>query len=43
MHNQVLFEYHSLETMGFGLNQLVFLGTTVKEIARENNYLQKKL
>ncbi|MFZ0512840.1 MAG: hypothetical protein WAM14_14630 [Candidatus Nitrosopolaris sp.] len=37
MHNQVLSKYHDLETMGFGLNQLMFLWDTVKETARENN------
>jgi hypothetical protein len=37
MHNQVLSKYNDLETMGFGLNQLMFLWNTVKEIARENN------
>ena len=37
MHNQVLSKYHDLEIMGFGLNQLQFLWTTVNEIARENN------
>jgi prefoldin subunit 5 len=37
IHNQVLSKYHDLEVMGFGLNQLQFLWTTVREIARENN------
>jgi hypothetical protein len=37
VHNQVLSKYHDLETMGFGLNRLQFLWTTVREIARENN------
>ncbi|MGB8937541.1 MAG: hypothetical protein WCC17_20820 [Candidatus Nitrosopolaris sp.] len=36
-HNQVLSKYHDLEIMGFGLNQLQFLCTTVNAIARENN------
>jgi cell division protein FtsB len=37
VHNQVLSKYHDLEIMGFGLNRLQFLWTTVREIARENN------
>jgi peptidoglycan hydrolase CwlO-like protein len=37
MHNQVLSNYQKLEIMGFGLNQLQYLWTTVNEIARENN------
>jgi hypothetical protein len=37
MHNQVLSKYHDLEIMGFGLNRLQFLWTTIMEIARENN------
>jgi hypothetical protein len=37
VHNQLLSKYHDLETMGFGLNKLIFLWTTVREIARENN------
>ena len=37
MHNQVLSKYQYLEFMGFGLNKLQFLWTTVNEIARENN------
>jgi SMC interacting uncharacterized protein involved in chromosome segregation len=37
VHNQLLSKYHDLENMGFGLNKLVFLWTTVREIARENN------
>jgi predicted nucleic acid-binding Zn-ribbon protein len=42
MHNQVLSKYNSLETMGFGLNQLQYLWTTVNEIARENNIPPKE-
>ncbi|HXX96275.1 MAG TPA: hypothetical protein VEL11_04055 [Candidatus Bathyarchaeia archaeon] len=37
MHNQLLSKYHYLDTMGFGLNQLQFLWTTIREIALENN------
>jgi cell division protein FtsB len=37
VHNQLLSKYRDLETMGFGLNKLMFLWTTVREIARENN------
>jgi hypothetical protein len=37
MHNQVLSKYHNLEVMGFGLNRLQFLWTTIREITRENN------
>jgi FtsZ-binding cell division protein ZapB len=37
MHNQVLSKYLQLEFMGFGLNRLQYLWTTVNEIARENN------
>jgi hypothetical protein len=37
IHNQVLSKYHNLEVMGFGLNQLQFLWTTIREITRENN------
>ncbi|HYA84074.1 MAG TPA: LLM class flavin-dependent oxidoreductase [Candidatus Bathyarchaeia archaeon] len=37
MHKQVLSKYHDLEVMGFGLNHLQFLWTTIREITRENN------
>jgi hypothetical protein len=37
VHNLVLSRYHDLDSMGFGLNQLQFLWTTLREIARENN------
>jgi predicted nucleic acid-binding Zn-ribbon protein len=42
MHNQVLSKYFFLETLGFGLNQLQYLWTTVNEIARENNIPPKE-
>ena len=42
MHNQVLSKYHYLETMGFGLNQLQYLWTTINEIAHENNITPKE-
>jgi predicted nucleic acid-binding Zn-ribbon protein len=42
MHNQVLSKYHFLETLGFGLNQLQYLWTTVNEIACENNIPPKE-
>ena len=37
IHNQVLSKYRDLEVMGFGLNKLQFLWTTIREIALENN------
>src|SRR5215469_115679 len=42
MHNQALSRYYYLQTMGFGLNQLQYLSTTVNEIARENNIPPKE-
>ncbi|MGB6528482.1 MAG: helix-turn-helix domain-containing protein [Candidatus Nitrosopolaris sp.] len=42
MHYQVLSKYHDLEIMGFGLNQLQYLWTTVNEIALENNIPPKE-
>ncbi|MGC1929651.1 MAG: hypothetical protein WA667_11795, partial [Candidatus Nitrosopolaris sp.] len=42
IHKQVLSKYHDLEVMGFGLNQLQFLWTTVREIARENNNTSRR-
>jgi hypothetical protein len=42
MHNQVLSKYHDLEVMGFGLNKLQFLWTTIREIALEDNINQEE-
>jgi predicted nucleic acid-binding Zn-ribbon protein len=37
MHNQLLSRYRQLETMGFGLRELIFLHNTVVEVAAEND------
>lgn len=35
--NQTMIAYHALQSMGFGLKELKYLGNTVKEIALANN------